>query len=106
MPKLTTTEGRKALAHRAGKQPEGIVLDQCRQYLRVLGWYVIRIQQGPLCHKGMSDLVCIKDGRVVFLEIKATKGKQSDKQIKFQAEIEFYGGRYLVARSLEDVMGL
>ena len=51
-------------------------------------------------------LVAIKGGRVVHIEVKKPRGKQSEKQERFQAELEGAGGEYLLARSVEDVMHL
>ena len=74
-----------------------------RDFLRWRGWFVIRHQQGLGCHKGLSDLTAIKNGRTVYIEVKRPKGTQSDDQLDFQADIEAHGGLYVVARSVEDV---
>ena len=74
-----------------------------REYLRWRGWFVIRHQQGLGCHKGLSDLTAIKNGQTVYIEVKAPKGKLSEWQQDFQADIEAHGGLYVVARSVEDV---
>jgi hypothetical protein len=50
--------------------------------------------------------VAIKKGIVYHIEIKTPRGKQSDKQIEFQRQIEAAGGRYVLARCVEDVMEL
>lgn len=42
--------------------------------------------------------------RPTWIEVKAAKGVQSDDQKRFQAEVEAEGMRYVLARSLEDVM--
>ncbi|MBT9169591.1 MAG: hypothetical protein DDT19_02953 [Syntrophomonadaceae bacterium] len=41
---------------------------------------------------------------VVFLEIKRPGGKQSLYQQQFQANIEAHGGKYLLVRSVEDLI--
>lgn len=41
---------------------------------------------------------------VIWLEIKSAKGKQSPEQMAFQRRMEELGHRYLVARSVEDVL--
>ncbi len=104
--RVTLEEGRRLLATSQGHQPEKVVLDQVRQYLRALGWYVVRIQQGMGAHKGVSDLICVRDGHVVFVECKTAKGKQSEHQKTFQREIEQRGGEYRIARCLEDVVDM
>ena len=100
---MSTEEGQKALAKRAGKQPESIILAQIRQYLQLHGYLVIRMQQGLGSHKGLSDLVCIRGGRVVFVEVKTPTGRLSVHQEGFRGAVEMHGGEYLVARSIEDV---
>jgi len=104
--RMTTAEARALMAKSEGHQPESVIVKQIRQYLRTLGWYVIRIQQGIGCHRGISDLIVVKDGRVVFLECKTAKGKMSEHQEKFRSEILGRGGEYVVCRSLEDAMEL
>jgi hypothetical protein len=39
----------------------------------------------------------------VWIECKDSKGKQSDLQKSFQAQVEAEGHKYIVARSIEDV---
>lgn len=51
---------------------------------------------------GVSDLICINDGEVIFVECKDAKGKQSDKQIKFEEVVKTQGYRYILVRSLEE----
>lgn len=104
--RVSAAEGRRLLAKSQGTQPETAIKKQVRQYLTTLGWYVFPILQGMGAHKGISDLIAVKDGRVVFLEAKTAKGKQSDNQVKFQAEVESHGGEYRVVRCVEDVMDL
>lgn len=104
--RMTSAEARALLAKTAGQQPESLVLGQVRDYLRAFGWFVVRIQQGPLCHRGMSDLICIKEGRVVFVECKTAKGKLSTYQRDFRDAVGAAGGTYVVARSLEDVIDM
>jgi len=59
--------------------------------------------QGLGSQKGLPDRIAIKDSRVLFLEIKTLKGKQSEGQIEFEKIIKSYGGEYYVVRSIEDV---
>jgi hypothetical protein len=42
----------------------------------------------------------------LWLEVKAEKGKQSELQKSFQAQVESHGHRYAVVRSIEDVEAL
>ena len=51
---------------------------------------------------GVSDLIVICDGEVLFIELKDYKGKQSDKQKEFEKGIVSQGLKYYLVRSLED----
>ena len=82
---------------------EADVLSQTREYLRWAGWYVIRIQQGMGCHRGMSDLIAVKDGIVLFLEIKTERGKLSSYQENFEIELTRKNCNYRVVRNMEDI---
>jgi VRR-NUC domain len=42
--------------------------------------------------------------RVVWIEVKAPKGRQSDSQKEFQQAVEYEGHKYILAYSLEDVI--
>jgi hypothetical protein len=51
---------------------------------------------------GVSDLICINNGEVLFIECKDLKGKQSDKQKDFQNIVELQGFKYHLVRSLDE----
>ena len=80
---------------------ESVILNATRQYLRLKGWYVMRIQQSIGCHPGISDLIAVKRGMTIFVETKSPKwrGKLSKDQEKFKAEIEAHGGMFYVIDS-------
>lgn len=86
--------------------PEGIILNATRQYLKMKGFYVMRIQQSIGCHPGISDLIAIKKGIVIFVETKSPKwhGKLSKDQEKFRTEIEAHGGTFMVVDSIDKLM--
>ena len=86
------------------KTPETITKGQVRDYLRIRGWFVFHCLQGLGCYAGVSDFIIVKDGRVIFLEIKTLKGVQSENQKKFQFDIEEHGGEYLICRSVEELI--
>src|SRR5260370_41147793 len=46
---------------------------------------------------GSPDIVCVIDGQFVGIEVKAPKGRQSDNQKQFQAELEAVGGKYILS---------
>ena len=88
------------------KITEGMIQNSIRDFLRQFGWFVLRHQQGMGCHKGLSDLTAIKDGRTVYIEVKTPVGVQSVHQKQFQKDIEQHGAEYILAKRLEDVVHL
>ena len=55
---------------------------------------------------GVADLVCILPGRVVFLEVKTDKGRQSPAQIDFEKVCTDLGHDYYVVRSVTDALAV
>ena len=104
--RVSPAEARRLLAKASGQQPESVVLRQVRDYLRALGWFVIRHQQGLGSHRGLSDLTAIRGGRTIWLEAKTATGRQSEYQRAFQEAVEAHGGEYRVVRGIEDVADL
>ena len=52
--------------------------------------------------RGSSDILGItSDGKLLCIEIKSGRATQSNVQVNFQKTIEKFGGRYLVARSVD-----
>jgi hypothetical protein len=83
-------------------------------YLRYSGWFVIKNNTVGIYKKetgkyipsqavGLADLTILKDGRVIMIEIKNEKGKQTDGQLEFERNWTEHGGLYFVVRSLDDV---
>jgi hypothetical protein len=50
---------------------------------------------------GVSDLIILRPGEVIFVEVKTPTGTQSPSQKIFQSIVEALGFRYLLVRSLE-----
>lgn len=88
------------------KMLESDVKRKVREYLLRSGWFVFNIhQQGQFCHRGISDYIAVKNGRVLFIEVKKpVGGKQSSYQIKFERDITEHGGEYLLVNSLESLV--
>jgi hypothetical protein len=54
---------------------------------------------------GVADIcIMLGDGRVVWLELKTAKGKQTSDQLEFQKVCEALGHPYLLAHSLDEAM--
>jgi len=56
--------------------------------------------------KGCSDIIgMLKGGRLLAVECKSSKGKETADQAAFGARVADDGGCYFVARSVDDVLG-
>ena len=90
--------------------PEGEVKSAVKDALQKAGWYEWTVNQfnkrGYRVKSGISDLIAIREGRVLFLEIKAGNGKQRPAQAVFQAEIQAHGGEYYVIRSVDELIAI
>ena len=51
---------------------------------------------------GVSDVIVVEQSRVLFVEVKTTIGRQSEKQKKFESQVTALGYKYHLVRSLED----
>ena len=55
---------------------------------------------------GSPDIICVIKGQYVGIEVKGTKGVQSDNQKQFQQDLERAGGLYILARDLSDIVNI
>lgn len=51
---------------------------------------------------GASDLICLYNKKIYFVEVKDDKGKQSDNQKTFETIIKNNGFKYILVRSLDE----
>lgn len=56
--------------------------------------------------RGISDIIVIKNGRFIGLEVKSKTGSQSPEQKTFEKGVRDAGGEYHVVRSIDDVAAL
>jgi len=55
---------------------------------------------------GVADIcIMLEGGRTLWLELKSSKGRQSDYQKGFQAICDRIGHTYILARSLDEAVG-
>lgn len=54
--------------------------------------------------KGFPDIIIIKNGLLIGLEVKTGEGKQSVNQIEMEKEFKKHGAAYYVVRSLDEVI--
>lgn len=53
---------------------------------------------------GVSDLVVVLKDRVIFMEVKTERGKQSESQFAFEKEVAALGHQYVVVKSVEEAL--
>jgi hypothetical protein len=91
------------------KVTEADTLKLIKEYLKLKGFFVVRMQQGMGSHKGIPDLYfigrnfkceCIQG----WCEVKAPRGKLSVFQVEFRDTVTRLGGNFIEAHSLDDVM--
>ena len=86
------------------KVTETDIRRQVRDYLRIKGWFCFHVLQGGVgVYRGITDLIAAKDGRVLFIELKTARGRQSQHQKKFQTDLEAAGGEYVLVRGIGDL---
>ncbi len=90
------------------------MLQACLKYLYIKGiWHyrnntgAVRMDERRFVRFGVPggpDIVAVIRGQYVGIECKAGKGRQNDNQKLFQAELERAGGRYILVRTLDDLV--
>jgi len=87
------------------KISENDVKLQVKQYLSLKSWFHFHLMAGMGAYKGSPDRIAIKDGRVLFLEIKKPVGwKHSDYQKQFMKDIKEHNGEYYLIRNLDELI--
>lgn len=98
------------------KSPEGYVQSAILDYLAAKHVLAYRINTGAVKLenrlvrfgvKGMADILAFPTScalpAVMWIEVKAEKGRQSPEQKSFEAQVRAAGHIYIVARSVEDI---
>lgn len=99
------------------KPNEAALLVQIRDYLKLQGFLVLRINSGGMTSvykgkkrftrfndaPGCSDLIGVKDGKFYAFELKAGKNTTTALQQAFLDDVRLKGGIALVVRSIEDL---
>jgi hypothetical protein len=56
------------------------------------GWWVLKVAGGAFQRPGIPDLLCVKHGRAVFLEVKQPGKKPTPLQVHVMQELKNVGG--------------
>lgn len=60
--------------------------------------------KSPNTTPGVADLICLKAGKMIAIEVKSTTGRQRPEQKEFQDNVTKNGGAYVLARCVQDVI--
>jgi Holliday junction resolvase len=80
---------------------ESKVKTEIRNYLKKNGFHYRAIGSNQYTRKGIPDAYAIKNGHILFIECKSSKGKMSIEQIKEMYEIMGHGGNYIIAYGID-----
>lgn len=65
------------------------------------GWYVVKLIQTN--KNGIPDLLCIRHGSLLFIEVKAGKNKASPLQHYRSRQLAAHGAPTIIAYDLKDI---
>jgi len=88
--------------------PGGAIINHCANEVAQAGRRGAKRQailQGIGVHAGFADLIVLSKGRVLFLELKSTKGRLSPSQQAFRDAVQAQGFAWALVRSLDDALG-
>lgn len=82
---------------------ESAIKNKIIKYLLSIGAHPTPVPAGKYGYDGEPDMIACYMGRYIAIEGKTSTGQQEYDQEVVQKEIEDAGGRYVIARSVEDV---
>lgn len=80
---------------------ESVIQTKIITRLEKAGWYVIKLIQTN--KNGIHDLLCLKDGQPVFIEVKGRDGKQTELQKYREKELQKYGIKTMLINSEHNI---
>lgn len=84
--------------------PEGRIKKQIRDWLTAHMIYWTNVAGGAYANPGAPDIIADVNGRFLAIEAKTKTGRQSEQQKVCERMVTDSGGKYIVARSLQDVI--
>ena len=82
--------------------PQYICFSVPNEAIQKMAWQQINTFKAMGLKAGVSDVIVLLEGKVLFIEFKAAKGAQTPKQKSFQDAVQNLGFEYHICRSLED----
>jgi len=100
------------------RTPEGEIVNAVCEYLALKKRFFYRNNNTPIFDRGKGiframpkysrhgapDIIVVKDGKYIGIEVKTDSGKLSEHQLTFGRELMAAGGEFVVARSIDDVV--
>lgn len=80
---------------------EALIQSQIKKYLESNGWLTIKLIQTTM--NGIPDLIALKDGRTVFIEVKQPGKKPTDLQLYRHDKLRAKGFDVITATSTREV---
>ena len=81
--------------------PKCIIFSVPNEAIQKMAWKQINTFKAMGLKSGVSDVIVLLEGKVLFVEFKTEKGAQSDNQKRFQEDVQALGFEYHICRSLE-----
>jgi hypothetical protein len=102
------------------RTPEGEVQNAICEYLTLRRVFFVRLnnipsfyidhtgakrfrKMGKYARLGLADILAVKDGKAIFLEVKSEAGRPSKDQLDFGRDAIAAGAEYRVVRSIDEV---
>lgn len=102
------------------RTPEGSIQNAICDYLTLRRVFFVRLNNLPAPYRdragvlqfrklgkfarlGLADILAVKDGKAIFLEVKSETGRPSKDQLDFGRDAMAAGAEYRVVRSIDDV---
>jgi len=94
---------------------EKLLQKQILDWLRLNGYFAFKVNTTGIYRKstdswiknpmrGVSDIIALKDGNMVCIEVKYGKNKPSKEQVEFIENIAKHGGTGIVVYSLDEAI--
>ena len=99
-------KGQRVVHLGADTRPEAEIRLAIRRALELLDFDLYDFEQNRPTRQtaGIADLFAVGHGRCAWIEVKTTKGKQSEAQVVFERRVMENGGFYLVMRHEDDAI--
>lgn len=82
---------------------EKAITKEIRTYLEREGWFVWKNHGGPMSQAGLPDLMAVRNGYFIAIEVKNSRGSVTPMQSHFLKKLQEQGFNAFVARSAWEV---